>query len=112
MTEEEISAHRYHTLSGGIKGMMGGLAISAFIFKVVPMRFPRFNPMNFSYSIRTAILISPPTLLASICAEEASNHFDRLMYGANADPNTLAEAKRWAELPLGDKLAFGERAKQ
>ncbi|AMD21460.1 HER181Wp [Eremothecium sinecaudum] len=104
LTEEEIKAHHYHTLSGAIKGGVIGLAISGFIFKIVPLKFPKFNPSRMTPSIKTALFISPPTLFASICAEEASNSFDRVMYGTGNSRELIEEHQRWSKLSLSDKI--------
>lgn len=80
LTKEEIEAHRSHTLSGGIQGCVAGLAVSALMFKFLPRRYPSFNPARMTWSIKTALFITPPTLLTAICAEEASNNFDATMY--------------------------------
>ncbi|SCV03971.1 LAME_0H14708g1_1 [Lachancea meyersii CBS 8951] len=105
LTEEEIEAHHYHTLSGGLKGAAAGVLISGLIFKLVPVRFPKFQPSRMPWSLKTALFITPPTLLTSICAEEASSGFERMMYGSNATTNAAVEEhRRWKQLPWSEKL--------
>lgn len=82
LTEEEIEAHHYHTLSGGVKGTVAGLVISGLLFRYAPVKFPKFQPKRMPWSLKTAMFITPPTLLASIGAEEASTSFDNMMYGS------------------------------
>lgn len=108
LTSEEIEAHRYHTLAGGLKGALAGLVISGAIFKFGPMRYPKFNPKAMTYSIKTALFITPPTLLTAICAEEASTKFDELMYSSGSESaQALEEHKRWKNLPLKQKVVEG-----
>lgn len=105
LTPEEIDAHRSHTFAGGLKGAIAGFIISGAIFKFAPMRYPKFNPKAMTYSIKTALFITPPTLLTAICAEEASNKFDELMYSSGPESSeALAEHKRWKNLPLKQKF--------
>ncbi|AET37857.1 Rcf2p Ecym_2104 [Eremothecium cymbalariae DBVPG len=104
LTEEEVNAHHYHTLAGGIKGALAGLAITGVIFKVLPRRFPKFQPSKMTASIRTALFISPPTLLATIVAEEASTSFDRQMYASSTSAEALEEYRRWQNLPLNQMV--------
>ncbi|QLG70773.1 hypothetical protein HG535_0A07150 [Zygotorulaspora mrakii] len=108
LTAEEIEAHRYHTLSGGVKGIVAGLLISGAIFKIVPLRYPKFNPKAMTYSVKTAMFITPPTLLAAICGEEASSKFDEIMYSSGAESSqALEEHRRWKNLPFKEKLVEG-----
>ncbi|SCU89103.1 LADA_0E13696g1_1 [Lachancea dasiensis] len=108
LTEEEIEAHRYHTISGGLKGALAGLVVSGLIFKMAPARFPRFQPSKLPWSLRTAIFITPPTLLTSISAEEASSGFERMMYGTGESSRAaLEEHRRWKQLPLFEKFIEG-----
>lgn len=108
LTAEEIEAHRYHTLAGGLKGAVAGLIISGAIFKFVPMKYPKFNPKNMTYSIKTALFIAAPTFLTAICAEEASTKFDELMYGSGSESsNAIEEHKRWKTLSVSEKLVEG-----
>lgn len=105
LTSEEIEAHRYHTLAGGLKGAIAGLVISGAIFKLGPMRYPKFNPKAMTWSIKTALFITPPTLLTAICAENASTNFDELMYGSGSESSqALEEHKRWKNLSLKHKI--------
>lgn len=108
LTAEEIEAHRYHTLSGGLKGLAAGVILSGAIFKFLPMRYPKFNPKTMTYSIKTALFITPPTFLTAICAEEASTKFDEVMYSSGAESSqALEEHKRWKNLSLKDKMVEG-----
>lgn len=108
LTAEEIDAHRSHTLAGGIKGALAGLLISGAIFKFAPMRYPKFNPKAMTYSVKTALFITPPTLLTAICAEEASNKFDELMYSSGPESTqAIEEYQRWKNLPLKQKFVEG-----
>lgn len=108
LTKEEIEAHRSHTLSGGIQGCVAGLAVSALMFKFLPRRYPSFNPARMTWSIKTALFITPPTLLTAICAEEASNNFDATMYSSgSSSKDAIEEHQRWKNLPLKDKLVEG-----
>lgn len=107
LTEEEIEAHRYHTLSGGFQGAAAGLAISALAFKFLPKRYPKFNPKKMTPSIKTAIFITPPTLLMSICAEEASNNFDKMRYQGKTSKDVVEEHARWSNLTLSEKFVEG-----
>ncbi|CEP61141.1 Rcf2p LALA0_S02e07646g [Lachancea lanzarotensis] len=108
LTAEEIEAHHYHTLSGGVKGAVAGVIISGLIFKLAPLRFPAFRPAKMPWSLKTAMFITPPTLLTSICAEEASTAFEQQMYGSNATTNAAVEDhRRWKQLPWSEKLIEG-----
>ncbi|SCU78096.1 LANO_0A02080g1_1 [Lachancea nothofagi CBS 11611] len=108
LTEEEIEAHHYHTLSGGLKGAVAGLVISGLVFKLAPVKFPKFQPSKLPWSLRTAIFITPPTLLTSICAEEASTGFERMMYGTGSSSNAAVEEhQRWKQLPWSERFIEG-----
>lgn len=108
LTAEEIEAHRYHTLAGGVKGAIAGLLISGAIFKLAPMRYPKFNPKAMTWSIKTGMFITPPTLLTAISAENASTNFDELMYGSGAESSqALEEHKRWKNLSMKHKVVEG-----
>lgn len=108
LTEEEIEAHNYHTISGGIQGTVAGLVISGLMFKLLPKRYPKFNPSSMTPSIKTALFITPPTLLASICAEEASTNFDKAKYGTgSSSTDAIEEYQRWKNLPLSEKIIGG-----
>ncbi|CAR21283.1 HIG1 domain-containing protein [Lachancea thermotolerans] len=108
LTEEEIEAHHYHTLSGGVKGTVAGLVISGLLFRYAPVKFPKFQPKRMPWSLKTAMFITPPTLLASIGAEEASTSFDNMMYGSgSASRDAIEEHRRWKSLPLSEKLTEG-----
>ncbi|SCW00346.1 LAFE_0C02168g1_1 [Lachancea fermentati] len=108
LTQEEIEAHHYHTLSGGIKGAVAGLIVSGLLFKFAPARYPKFNPAKMPWSMKTAIFITPPTLLASIAAEESSTSFDNMMYGSGSSSReAIEEHKRWKNLPLSEKITEG-----
>lgn len=105
LTSEEIEAHRYHTLAGGVKGAIAGLIISGAIFKFGPMRYPKFNPKAMTWSIKTATFIMPPVVLTAICAENASTRFDEMMYGSGAESSqALEEHKRWKNLSMTNKM--------
>lgn len=105
LTEEEIDAHHYHTLAGGVKGTIAGLIISGLAFKFLPMRYPKFRPGKLPWSMRTALFITPPTLLASICAEEASTSFDNIMYGSGeSSREAIEEHRRWKNLSITEKV--------
>ncbi|CAG98060.1 Rcf2 [Kluyveromyces lactis] len=107
LTREEIDAHRHYTLMGGVKGAAAGLLISAAMFRFLPHRYPKFNPKAMTWSVKTALFITPPTLLASIVAEESSNSFDKKMYGDSSSSDILAEHNRWKNLPMSEKLVEG-----
>ena len=108
LTQEEIEAHHYHTLAGGVKGAVAGLVISGLVFRFAPVKFPRFQPKAMPWSLKTAVFITPPTLLASIGAEEASTGFDNMMYGAGSSSrDAVEEHKRWKQLSFGEKLTEG-----
>ncbi|CAM9022838.1 unnamed protein product [Wickerhamomyces anomalus] len=107
LTQEEIDAHFYATASGGLKGLTAGLLITGAIFKLGARRYPGF-PKNLPWSIRTAIFITPPTVLTTIWAEESSNSFDREMYSGEYDSKKkLEEYKEWTNLPIGQKFTQG-----
>ncbi|KAH3679091.1 hypothetical protein WICMUC_001287 [Wickerhamomyces mucosus] len=104
LTDEEIEAHSYHTTVGGLKGLTAGLLISGLFFKLGPRRYPNFFK-SLTWSVRTAIFISPPTVLTTIGAEEASNAFDREIYSSEYDSRVkLEEYQKWAKLPFSQKF--------
>lgn len=108
LTKEEIEAHRSHTLWGGVQGAAAGLAISALAFKFLPKRYPSFQPAKLTWSIKTALFITPPTLLTAICAEEASNGFDATMYSSgSSSKEAIEEHTRWKNLSTKDKFVEG-----
>lgn len=108
LSKEEIEAHSYHTISGGIKGAIAGFALAGAIWKLGPMRFPKFQPQRWTYSIKTAFWISPPTVLTAICAEEASNRFDEMMYSSgNESADALEQHKKWKGMSLQQKMVEG-----
>ncbi|CDO95606.1 unnamed protein product [Kluyveromyces dobzhanskii CBS 2104] len=107
LTREEIDAHRHYTLMGGVKGAAAGFLVSAAIFRFLPHRYPKFNPKAMTWSVKTALFITPPTLLASIIAEESSNGFDKKMYGSSSTSDVLAEHNRWKSLSAKDKFVEG-----
>ncbi|CDR40424.1 CYFA0S05e00408g1_1 [Cyberlindnera fabianii] len=106
LTDEEIDAHWWATAEGGAKGLIAGSLISLGIFKFGARRWPGF-PKNLSYSIRTAIAISPPTVAMTIWAEESSNEFDRQMYSGAEGKRLLEEYNNWAALPFKQKFLEG-----
>lgn len=110
LTEDEVDAHWYATGAGAIKGLAAGTLFSVGLFKLGGRRYPKFFN-NLTWSIRTAIFISPPTIATTIWAEEASNAFDREMYSNEFDENArkqkLEEYSKWAELPLSQKISGG-----
>lgn len=108
LTSEEIKAHRNHTLLGGLEGCVAGLAISAIGFKFLPKRYPNFKPKTLPWSMKTAMFITPPTLLTAICAEEASNSFEEMRYSSDL----LAEESKerlanWQNSTISEKLIDG-----
>ncbi|CAI4052155.1 hypothetical protein SUVZ_14G3370 [Saccharomyces uvarum] len=108
LTQDEIEAHSSHTLKGGIEGALAGFAISAVIFKVLPRRYPKFKPSTLTWSIKTALWITPPTVLTAIRAEQASNSFDATMYGSGtSSEDALDEHRRWKGLSTKDKFVEG-----
>lgn len=108
LSQEEIEAHRYHTISGGVKGAIAGFIISGALWKFAPMRFPKFQPQRWTWSIKTAFWITPPTMLTAICAEEASNSFDAMMYSNESESQyALEQHKKWKEMSLQQKLVEG-----
>lgn len=50
------------------------------------------------------MFIIPPTVLASICAEESSTRFEKKMYGGEETKDILAEHQRWKQLPFSQKM--------
>ncbi|EDO18785.1 hypothetical protein Kpol_1028p60 [Vanderwaltozyma polyspora DSM 70294] len=108
LTAEEIEANRYHTLMGGLQGLGAGLLISAVGFKYGPKKFPKFKPSAWPWSMKTALFITPPTLLSAICAEEASNKFDEITYGSGKESKEYLEDQvRWQKLSFKEKCLEG-----
>nr|CAI6710655.1 CMF_HP1_G0048280.mRNA.1.CDS.1 [Saccharomyces cerevisiae] len=60
LTQDEIEAHRPHTFKGGIERCPCRICNSAIIFKVLPRRYPKFKPSTLTWSIKTALWITPP----------------------------------------------------
>lgn len=46
LTQDEIEAHRSHTLKGGIEGALAGFAISAIIFKCPTKKIPKIQAFD------------------------------------------------------------------
>ncbi|CAR27883.1 ZYRO0D08800p [Zygosaccharomyces rouxii] len=108
LSKEEIEAHKYHTIAGGVKGAIAGFAIAGAVWKFAPIRYPRFQPRRWPWSIKTAFWISPPTLMTAICAEEASNKFDSMMYSSGGESaDALEEHRKWKEMSMKQKLVEG-----
>ncbi|SMN21576.1 similar to Saccharomyces cerevisiae YNR018W AIM38 Putative protein of unknown function [Maudiozyma saulgeensis] len=104
LTSEEINAHSAYTLKGGALGAVVGLAGSAALFRFLPKRFPSFKPSQMTWSVKTALFITPPTLFTAICAEEASNRFDALKYSGNYQSEEAAEKQAaWDKLTRTEK---------
>lgn len=105
LTSEEISEHRKYTLKGGLAGCLAGVTISLVGMKYLPRRFPGFKPSTLPWSMRTAMFITPPTLLTAICAEEASNRFDSLRYSGKFQEEKERESElEWEKLSTSQKL--------
>lgn len=104
LTSQEINDHSAYTLKGGLLGCTAGLATSALLFRFMPRRFPSFKPSQMTWSVKTAIFITPPTLLAAICAEEASNKFDANKYsGTWQDEEAQEKIAAWNKLSTTEK---------
>lgn len=104
LTPEEIKDHRKYTLQGGLLGCAAGLAISLAGRRYIPRRFPHIKLASLPWSIKTAMFITPPTLLIAICAEEASNRFDSLRYsGQYRDSQTKEDELEWSQLSTWQK---------
>ncbi|KAG0671752.1 Replication factor C, subunit RFC4 [Maudiozyma exigua] len=105
LTSEEINAHSAYTLKGGALGAVIGLAGSAALFKLLPRRFPGFKPSQMTWSVKTALFITPPTLFTAICAEEASNRFDALKYsGSYMSDEALERQAAWEKLSKKEQM--------
>ncbi|CAB4255405.1 similar to Saccharomyces cerevisiae YNR018W AIM38 Putative protein of unknown function [Maudiozyma barnettii] len=105
LTSKEINEHSAYTLKGGALGALVGLAGSAVLFRLAPRRFPSFKPSQMTWSVKTALFITPPTLFTAICAEEASNRFDAIKYsGAYQSEEAAEKQAAW------DKLSSTEKA--
>lgn len=108
LSQEEIEAHKYHTISGGIKGAVAGFLVAGALWRFAPMRYPKFQPKSWPWSMKTAFWITPPTLLTAICAEEASNKFDNMMYGSGSEStDALEDHKKWKEMSTQQKAVEG-----
>ena len=105
LTSEEIKQHRAYTLKGGCLGCIAGLALSFAGMRYLPRRFPNFKPQTLPWSLRTAMFITPPTLITAIAAEEASNRFDHLRYsGEFKEEREKQEELEWGKLSTTEKL--------
>lgn len=99
LSKEEIQEHQAYTRKGALLGCAVGLTLSAIGFKVLPKKFPKFQPSTLPWSIRTAFFIAPPTFFTVIAAEEASNKFDNLRYSSEYDQEVQKERDaEWAKL--------------
>lgn len=104
LTSKEINEHSAYTLKGGAMGAVIGLTGSALLFRYLPRRFPAFKPSQMTWSVKTAIFITPPTLFTAICAEEASNRFDALKYSGSYQTEEAAERQAaWDKLSTKEK---------
>ncbi|KAL6942568.1 hypothetical protein ACO0QE_003747 [Hanseniaspora vineae] len=102
LTEEEIQAHSYYMYNGALKGALAGFVISGLGFRYARTKFPKFH--TYPWAMRTALFITPPTLLTSIAAEEASNKFDKIMYSNEAEQKAaIEEHKKWNAMSTSDK---------
>lgn len=97
ITSEEKNAHWNVIMTGGIKGLMLGTAMSVGIFALAPSKYPRLLKMP--WSIKTAIFVTPPAFTASVNAELCSSEFDYDMYSSeSSQKRILEEHRRWSSL--------------
>ncbi len=103
LTDEEISAHNEMVAYGGLKGAIGGAAVSTLIFTFGKRKFPAIGKLPTAF--RTALKIAPPTFGASVTAELASLNFDKKMYSNDerVAQKHINELKRWKSLSFKDK---------
>ncbi|ODV62857.1 Rcf2p [Ascoidea rubescens DSM 1968] len=102
LSEDEKAAHSSATFWAGFKGGLAGAAISALLFTVGAKRWPVLHRLP--TAAKTAVVITPPTLLISICAEEGSNNFDKIVYSSEHTQQTaLKEYLRWQNLSYREK---------
>lgn len=105
LTAEEISEHKAYTLKGGFLGCVAGVAISFAGMRYLPRKFPNFKPHTLPWSLRTAMFITPPTLISAIAAEEASNKFDEMRYsGDYKEKQEKQQELEWAEMSSTEKV--------
>ena len=105
LTTEEIREHQAYTLKAGAIGTALGLGVSALMFRYLPRRYASFNPKKMTWSVKTTLFITPPTLLAAIFAEEGSNRFDALRYsGDYHSGQSEQKRKEWESLTTTAKV--------
>lgn len=79
ITPEERKAHDHAVLMSGLKGAAIGTAVSLAASLFAVKKYPqKVNTMT--YSIRTALFVTPPTLGAAIGGDHGSQNFDKDNY--------------------------------
>lgn len=102
LTDEERAAHSSATFWAGLKGAAIGFGFSGLLFTVGAKRWPGL--LRLPTAAKTAVVITPPTLLVSFMAEEASNNFDKVVYSTDRTRrNAMEEFTRWNSLSFKDK---------
>ncbi|KAH3660573.1 hypothetical protein OGAPHI_007159 [Ogataea philodendri] len=103
VSKEEIDAHSWATLTGGINGFCLGTLISVGIYALAPKHYPKL--FKLPWSIRTATAIMPPAFTTAVNAELASTKFDNEMYSSEFQQRkVLEEHRRWARLSPTEKF--------
>ncbi|ODV82961.1 hypothetical protein CANARDRAFT_30428 [[Candida] arabinofermentans NRRL YB-2248] len=103
VTQEEMDAHSWATIVGGLNGFALGTVASVGIYALAPKRYPRL--FTLPWSIRTAVAIIPPVFTCAVNAELASNKFDEKMYSSEFTQHKLLEEhRRWAKLTTTEKF--------
>jgi hypothetical protein len=76
VTQEEIDAHQRYVVTAGAKGFAGGLAFSLPASYFLHQRWPYYRHLPLSLKTFGVIGIAVPAF--AICAERASQRYDRL----------------------------------
>ncbi len=104
-TKEERKAHDNYVLLGGLKGIAAGFAISAGIFAYARFKYPK-KLTTWTYSMKTAVAITPPAFGATVAGELASQRFSERSDAPNSSMNEALkeEQKEWSSMTQSQKI--------
>lgn len=104
-TEEERKAHNNYVLLGGLKGIAVGFAVSVGIFAYARFKYPK-KLASWTYSMKTAVAITPPAFGATVAGELASQGFSEKYDTPNVNMNEAVkeEQKEWSSMTQSQKI--------
>ncbi|OCH90964.1 hypothetical protein OBBRIDRAFT_559092 [Obba rivulosa] len=105
-SQDKYDQQQRATLVGGLKGLLGGLAVSLPASYIMHRRWPAYRALTPALKTLGVIIVTVPSFVIS--AERATLRFEREQWtGAGKEElDTLEERerRRWERLSLGEKM--------